>query len=189
MNAGKKQSEDEETEASGGGKKKLIIIIILVLLLAGGAAGAYFGGFLDSLIGAEKSEEKDKKSDKSTNEAGEDEASAKDGEKSEDETKDVITYHDLPEFVANLNPGSNTPSFIKMAVTLEAENVAIITRIQEKQPKIQDVINTYLRELRPSDLKGSAGVHRLREELTLRVNKILYPDKINNILFKELLIQ
>lgn len=184
--SGTQENEEEGTENKSG-KKKLLIIIIVFLLLAGGGAGAYFGGFLDSLIGIEKTEDSKKKTKK--------ESSDKDGDKSEKakgengEPENVISYHDLPEFVANLNPGSNTPSFIKMSVTLEAENALIITKIQEKQPKIQDVINTYLRELRPSDLKGSAGVHRLREELTLRINKILYPDKINNILFKELLIQ
>jgi flagellar FliL protein len=184
--SGSHENEEESLENKGS-KKKLFIIIIIIILLAGAAAGAYFGGFLDSLIGVEKAEDSKKQSDKESNNKEEQDSEKPKGENGEPEN--VISYHDLPEFVANLNPGSNTPSFIKMSVTLEAENGLIITKIQEKQPKIQDVINTYLRELRPSDLKGSAGVHRLREELTLRINKILYPDKINNILFKELLIQ
>ncbi len=197
MSAGKTkehQDEHDEGEEKPKSKKKLIIIIILVLLLGGGGAGAYFTGMLDSFIGGgEKSDKKGAKEEAHSNKADEAHGDTGHGEKdSHGSGKDgtpKITYHDLPEFVANLNPGSATPSFIKMAVTIEAATPEIITKIQEKQPKIQDIINTYLRELRPSDLKGSAGVHRLREELTLRINKILYPDKINNILFKELLIQ
>jgi flagellar FliL protein len=201
MSAGKTkehQDEHDEGEEKPKSKKKLIIIIMLVLLLGGGGAGAYFSGMLDSLIGGgEKSDKKGAKEEAHGEEHG-DNADAghgdsghgeKDGHGGGKDGAPKITYHDLPEFVANLNPGSATPSFIKMAVTIEAATPEIITKIQEKQPKIQDIINTYLRELRPSDLKGSAGVHRLREELTLRINKILYPDKINNILFKELLIQ
>jgi flagellar protein FliL len=198
MSAGKSkdhQDEHEEGEEKPKSKKKLIIIIVLVLLLGGGGAGAYFTGMLDSFIGGgEKSDKKGEKEeahgeDKADEAHGDTGHGEKDSHGSGKDGAPKITYHDLPEFVANLNPGSATPSFIKMAVTIEAATPEIITKIQEKQPKIQDIINTYLRELRPSDLKGSAGVHRLREELTLRINKTLYPDKINNILFKELLIQ
>jgi len=37
---------------------------------------------------------------------------------------------------------------------------------------------TYLRELRPSDLEGSAGLYRLKEELTRRVNVAIAPSRI-----------
>ncbi len=165
-------SYDEEKPKS----KKILMVIALLVLLGGGGAGAYFTGALDDLITpkqkVEKIADKEMKSEIAKN-----------------DTAPKISYHELPEFVANLNPGSATPSFIKMAITVEMASPELVIRLQAVQPKIMDVVNTYLRELRPSDLKGSAGVHRLREELTSRFNKILYPDKINNVLFKELLIQ
>jgi flagellar FliL protein len=43
--------------------------------------------------------------------------------------------------------------------------------------------------LRPSDLDGSVGLFRLREELTRRVNAVLAPGRINAVLFKEIVIQ
>jgi flagellar FliL protein len=46
-----------------------------------------------------------------------------------------------------------------------------------------------LRELRPSDLNGSAGLFRLKEELTKRVNLALAPQQVNAVLFKEIIIQ
>jgi flagellar FliL protein len=52
-----------------------------------------------------------------------------------------------------------------------------------------DAVNTYLRELRASDLSGSAGIQRLREELLIRANKSLAPVKINDVLFKEIVVQ
>ena len=46
-----------------------------------------------------------------------------------------------------------------------------------------------LRELRPSDLDGSAGLYRLKEELTRRVNVAIAPSRINAVLFKEIIVQ
>ena len=47
----------------------------------------------------------------------------------------------------------------------------------------------YLRELRLEDLQGAAGVYRLREELLVRVNQAVRPAKVNDVLFKDMLIQ
>ena len=52
-----------------------------------------------------------------------------------------------------------------------------------------DAFQTYLREMRPSDLEGSAGLYRLRDELTRRVNLAVAPTKINAVLFKEIVVQ
>ena len=52
-----------------------------------------------------------------------------------------------------------------------------------------DAFQTFLREMRPSDLEGSAGLYRLRDELTRRVNLAVSPNKINAVLFKEIIVQ
>ncbi len=59
----------------------------------------------------------------------------------------------------------------------------------EEKPKINDVLQMYLRELRPADMQGSVGLYRLKEELLLRINKIVYPSQVNDLLFKEVLVQ
>ena len=47
-----------------------------------------------------------------------------------------------------------------------------------------------LRDLRASDLAGSAGMYRLQEELLARANRILAPQaSVDKILFTEILIQ
>ena len=160
---------DDDTK----GKKGLIFAALLVLLLGIGA-GLHFSGMLDSFL---KSEEAYTAQAPGT------------GEAAKVTDSSTIVYYDLPHIMANLNPGSATPSFIKTTVTVEAPSQEVVNRLQAIQPKVMDIINTYIRELRPSDLKGSAGIYRLRDELMLRVNKALYPDKVNNILFKEILIQ
>jgi flagellar FliL protein len=52
-----------------------------------------------------------------------------------------------------------------------------------------DLFNTYLREMRPEELRGSAGTHRLREELIARASIAVAPARVTDILFVELLVQ
>ena len=61
--------------------------------------------------------------------------------------------------------------------------------IQPLLPRVEDLFQVYLRELRPADLEGSAGTYRLREELLKRVNIALHPAEVDAVLFKELLVQ
>ena len=56
-------------------------------------------------------------------------------------------------------------------------------------PRVTDIFQTYLRELRPSDLNGSAGLFRQREELTKRVNAAISPGQVTAVLFKEIVVQ
>jgi flagellar FliL protein len=98
-------------------------------------------------------------------------------------------FYDMEEFVVNLNVGSKRPSFLKMTVSLEVAGELQIPTVERNMPRVRDSFQTYLRELRQEDLQGSAGLYRLREELLLRVNKVVYPAKINDILFKEVLVQ
>lgn len=98
-------------------------------------------------------------------------------------------FYDMEEFVVNLNVGSKRPSFLKITVSLEVAGEAQIPIVERNMPRVRDSFQTYLRELRQEDLQGSAGLYRLREELLLRVNKVVYPAKVNDILFKEVLVQ
>ncbi len=76
-----------------------------------------------------------------------------------------------------------------MTVSLELENQVDVAKLQSVMPRIIDNFQIYLRELRAEDLKGSAGMYRLREELLLRVNAAAAPAKVVDVLFKEMLVQ
>ena len=80
-------------------------------------------------------------------------------------------------------------SFLKISVTLELRDQAAAAIVDENKPRIMDAFNTYLRELRPSDLAGSAGIYRLREELMTRLNNTIETDLVKDILFSEILVQ
>ncbi|MGN6461952.1 MAG: flagellar basal body-associated protein FliL [Pseudolabrys sp.] len=100
------------------------------------------------------------------------------------------TFVDMPDVLVNLST-SNTdrPQYLKVKVVLELPEAELIPKIQPLMPRVMDQFQTYLRELRPTDLEGSAGLYRLKEELTRRVNAAISPYKINAVLFKELVVQ
>ena len=99
-------------------------------------------------------------------------------------------FVDLPEVIVNLsNPGSDRTQYLKIKVVLELPNPKMIEQITPIMPRVMDAFQTYLRELRPTDLDGSAGLYRLKEELTRRVNASIAPNKINAVLFKEIVVQ
>lgn len=98
-------------------------------------------------------------------------------------------FFDLPEMLVNLNTTGRRPVFLKMQVSLELIEEADIERLKSLSPRIIDNFQVYLRELRIDDLRGSAGIYRLREELLARVNAAVRPTKVKDVLFKEMLVQ
>lgn len=175
------QGDTEEESGSQSGKKIGLIIALVVLLIGGGAGAAYFMGMFDSLLG---------KTEQATEQA---EATPAEGVALDEHGKPIeakITYYQLPEFLINLSSSSSQTSFIKMKVTLKlpSQNDQVI--VEERMAELQNEFNTYLRDLRASDLAGSAGMYRLQEELLARANRILAPQaRVDKILFTEILIQ
>jgi len=143
-------------------KKKLIIIIAAVVLLIGGGGAAYF------VMG---SSAKDAKLAKANEPAPE------------------PVYMDLPDIVVNLNSTSRRTNYINLKLTLELASKEDVPLIEGQMPRVIDAFNTYLHELRREDLQGSAGIYRLENELMLRLQKTLTKGKVNDILFREIIIQ
>lgn len=98
-------------------------------------------------------------------------------------------FYDLPDLVVNLESSSRRPGFLKISVSLELTSQADLAAIQSIMPRVIDNFQVYLRELRIDDLRGSAGMYRLREELLLRVNAAVAPVRVKDVLFREMLVQ
>jgi flagellar FliL protein len=99
-------------------------------------------------------------------------------------------FVDLPEVLVNLSStGNDRTQYLKVKVVLEVPDEAVKTQIEPLMPRLMDTFQTYLRELRATDLDGSAGLYRLKEELTRRVNAAIAPERINAVLFKEIVVQ
>jgi flagellar FliL protein len=99
-------------------------------------------------------------------------------------------FVDLPDVLVNLSNASNDRTqYLKVKIVLEVPDPEVVTQIQPLMPRVMDAFQTYLRELRPTDLDGSAGLYRLKEELTRRVNAAVSPNHITAVLFKEIVVQ
>jgi flagellar protein FliL len=170
--AKKADDEDDVEEADAEGaespeagqpksKFKLILIIVgAVALVGGGGGGAYFTFFRHK------------------------------------EAKPEVTvvkppaFVDMPEMLVNLsNVTGDRTQYLKVKIVLELPDSTMQPQVQNTMPRVMDAFQTYLRELRASDLEGSAGLYRLKEELTRRVNVAIAPSRINAVLFKEIIVQ
>jgi flagellar protein FliL len=172
-----KQPEPEEPEVEGeegqeaAPKRKLplkLIIIAAAAVVALGAIGG--GGYFFFFAGHSKAE-----------------PAAAAGPQGK-----PVVFLDMPDVLVNLSStgsGSERTQYLKVKVTLELADQAMSAQIQPLMPRLMDAFQTYLRELRPIDLDGSAGLYRLKEELTRRVNVSIAPAKINAVLFKEIVVQ
>lgn len=98
-------------------------------------------------------------------------------------------YYELPEFLVNLSGSGSRVSFLKMSVTLELRDKMAVATVDANKPRIVDTFNTYLRELRPADVQGSAGIYRLRDELMTRLNATVEEGIVKDILFSEIIVQ
>ena len=143
-------------------KKMMIIVGAALLVLIGGGYGAYY--FLSGHKSAEAEAEAAKPK--------------------------PTTFVDLPEVLVNLsNPSADRTQYLKLKIVLELPDQKMVEQITPIMPRVMDAFQTYLRELRPSDLDGSAGLYRLKEELTRRVNASIAPARISAVLFKEIIVQ
>lgn len=100
------------------------------------------------------------------------------------------TFVDMPDVLVNLaNSGTDRTQYLKIKIVLELPDAHLVDVIKPLMPRVMDAFQTYLRELRPTDLDGSAGLYRLKEELTRRVNAAVAPNHITAVLFKEIVVQ
>lgn len=166
-----------EAAPKAGGKKKLILIALPVVLLAVGA-GLWFGGILPPLLGM-----------------GGPQPEAQAAERPAPPPRPG--FIDLPEIVSNLNAPGRRPSFVRLRARIEIADMQDAAVVNAAMPRLVDLFSTYLREVRPEELRGSAGSHRLREELIARASLAVAaeargnrpPVRVTDVLFVEILIQ
>lgn len=167
-------------DAAPKSKKKLIIIAAAALLVVvGGGAG-----FFLMKGGSSEAKEGDTAAQASSHGGGGHGGGGA-------EAKKQIAFIELREMIINLSPdaGQDKGKFAKLRVSLEMKDPKLEEEVKSLAPRIEDTLQMYMREIRASDLAGSVGVYRLREELLKRVNVAVYPAKVDAVLFKDLIIQ
>jgi flagellar FliL protein len=161
-----KTDETAEAPAKKGGKGKLILLAVPIALLLA-CAGLWFSGILPHVLGMDKHEDHAAEAAKPV----------------------PPTYIDVPEMVANLNSNARKPSYVKLSARIEVPKPEDVDKVKAALPRLQDMMQTYLREMRPEELRGSAGTYRLREELLVRANAAVAPAKVSDVLFTQMLVQ
>lgn len=182
-------AEGAEGGEGDGGKKKLplliIIIVAAVLVVGGGGAAAYFL-FLKPKPAAEGAQHAKEKPKKEKKKEGGDKPDPTLG--TIKEGPDGVVFYTLPDVVVNMQTADGRPTFLKLKLTFELPSEDVAETIGPNMPRLQDMFQTFLRELRPEDLSGSQGSFRLRQEIQRRVNLVIAPAKVNAVLIEEMLI-
>jgi flagellar FliL protein len=190
-----KDGAEEGAEGDAAGKRRfklppprmLIIIGAAAALVLGGGGGAAFF-LLKPAPGAasQKAEkkgggEKKGKKGKEGDEEGAETGLVREG-------PDGVVFYTLPDIVVNMQTAEGRPTFLKLKLTLELPDHATVEGLDPNMPRLQDMFQTFLRELRPEDLAGSQGSYQLRMEILRRVNLVIAPAKANAVLIEEMLI-
>jgi flagellar FliL protein len=171
------EADGENAEAKGEGApkkglkrfltKKILMIAVpaLVLVLGGGGGAAYF--FLLRPHDADKTKVAE----------------------APPLTPPEVAFSDVPDILVNIQSSDGTPAYLKLSLSLEMDNELEKTGMTALMPRLVDQFQSYLRELRVDDLKGSEGVLRLKEELLRRVNASAAPYKVRDVLLKQMIVQ
>lgn len=174
------ENEEQQTENEENGdaapvvvasKKKILLLLLPIFLVVGTVICLYFSGMADSFLTMGGSGE------------------TKDVSK-EDKQKPATVFYDVPEILVNLSVKSGQkPIYFKIRVALEMNSAADAEQVDKMLPRVIDSLQFYLREMRLEEIQGSAGTYRLKEEIQGRLNRILAPVKVGEVLFKDILIQ
>lgn len=182
LDDGDVDDDAEDGEGGGGSKKILFAIVAVVILLAGGGAGLYFTGSLDSVLGG--SSDAGEGDTEHGDTGGDDGHGGGHGAAAAD-----AHFLEIPDMIVNLSGSDGQPRYLRLSVQLELKDAADVAAVEAVMPRVVDQFQTYLRELRVKDLRGSAGIYRLQMELLARVNAAAYPVEVKDVLFQEILIQ
>jgi len=147
-------------------KNKLVLIVVaavLVLALGGGGAAWY-------LLKGKK-------------------AGAATKEVAEAKHEGPQNFVDVPAILVNLRSADSNPHYLKVHFMLVPGPKATEADLKDRLPLVIDAYQSFLRELRPEDLAGSAAVFRIKEELLTRARDALGDGMVDDILIQDLIQQ
>lgn len=178
-------AEGAEGEAPARKKPPLMILIaagVGALVVLGGGGTTAFLMLSKPADAAHAKKEKPKKKEEGKKEG-------KEGKSPITEGPDGVVFYAYPDLVANLQASDGKASVLKLKLTFELPDKDTADSIEPNAPRLNDMFQTFLRELRPEELNGSEGNYQLRAEIQRRVNLVIAPAKVNGVLIQEMLVQ
>ena len=153
--------------------KKILLLTLPVVIIALAAVIIYFTGLADSLFAVKDTKNEQEQS-----------------MEAEPLVDENAVFFEVPEMLLNLSVRQGQkPIYFKIKAVLELSSELDKAKVEKMLPRVVDSMQFYLREMRLEELQGSMGTYRLKEELTGRMNKILAPVQVKDVLLKEILIQ
>ena len=172
MSDGKKAKSGDKDDASEkpqgklaaklAGKMKYIIIAAVVLVLAGAGTGLYFMGFFTVHKSYETSMQ----------------------------LPGAPVYYEMKTMTVNLKPSAQRARpFIRLTLQVELQGESAKKAFIDNETKIVDTMQTHLRGVQYEELNGTEGTERLREDLTIIINRIIQPERAITVLYKDIFMR
>lgn len=159
-------AEQAETPVKSG-KKGFVLWVVLAIA---GAAGGYFATSSGLLpIGGEKAQT-------DASEAKEIKAV---------EALPEVAFVDLPAVIVSVKAGDSR--HLKFHAQLEV-NAGYVADVEKMQPRIMDVLNSYLRAVELSDLEDSLALMRIRGHLLRRIEIVVGEGRVRDVLVSEFVL-
>ena len=155
-----------DSNAAPPKRSKMPIILGILLALAGGGAG-FYATWSGMILGPEGALGKSS------------------GEKGSGISHNVA-YVAIDPLVISMHASSNAKHLMFRA-NLEVRPEAK-PEVEKILPRIVDVLNSYLRALEPGDLEDPSALTRLRAQMLRRVQVVTGPDRVNDLLIMEFVL-
>lgn len=165
------EAKDQETPESAEPPKKssalpLIIMAVALVLLGGGGFFAYTKLMASKPAAVETQKAEVKKTPPDS----------------------IGEMHAMNSFTVNLADPKGK-RYIKLKLELEMDTLGALERVQQATPKLRDTVIVMLTSLSFEEVMTPEGKIRIRDELLVRFNQILKPERLKNIYFTEFLVQ
>lgn len=178
--------------SGGGGSNKLVLILSGVNVVATLAMiGILFVSFQkdkgkpsveDIAVKAAGENKEAKKEGEAHGEGGEHAEKGKGEEKKKGaEFGKMVT---LEQFTVNLSvPGSTTPKFVRVNVSLEVPTDESEQEVTVKMPQVRNTIIDLFNSKRPGDMATAEGRDYLKEEIRNAINGFMVTGKVKGVFF------
>lgn len=98
-------------------------------------------------------------------------------------------FIDLPAIETTLSHDASSHKRLSARIAVQVESETDAEVIRECRTELNAAVLERLKILRSTDLHGAAGLFALRDDLLVVMRRLVPPDMISDILFKELLIE
>lgn len=97
-----------------------------------------------------------------------------------------VAYVEIPPLTISLRAPSNS-KFLRFRASLEVFPNETDS-VSQVLPRIIDVLNSYLRAIEPADFEDSAALVRIRSQMVRRIQVIVGPGKVRDLLILEFVL-